>query len=95
MDLVFGWELRVIGITATEYFKVAIRKNPSAECWSWAYELNANTRVVGFFGNETVARDVFNRFPKFHWVTIRRGNEITRYREEVRLSAEDDKMFLP
>jgi len=91
VDTVSQWEIRVQAIGANEHFKVAIRKHPSLVCWSWAYEWNVNVRILGFFGDEVVAQDLVNKLPPFEWRTIRTGNE--RYREEVPLSADDDKMF--
>jgi hypothetical protein len=92
-DTVGRWETRVQVIGANEHFKVAIRRHPSLVCWSWAYEWNANVRIVGFFGEEGVTQELVNSLPSPEWRTIRNGNAITRYREETPLSADDDKMF--
>jgi len=93
MDTVAGWELRLGAVGAKEHFKVAIRKHPVAPCWSWAYEWNANTRIVGLFGDEIIAEELVNAFPRLEWKVIRRGNEITRYRAETRISPERDRLF--
>jgi hypothetical protein len=93
MDSTSTWEPRVVGIAASGYFKVAIRKHPSVTCWSWAYEWNLNVRAVGFFGNEVVLQELADRFPTLDCKVLRRGNEITRYREETPISEEDDRLF--
>ena len=51
MKSVQAWEHRVLAIAAGEFFKVAIRRHPSAVCWSWALEWNQSVRVVGLMGD--------------------------------------------
>ena len=89
-DTVAQWEIRVQAIGANEHFKVAIRRHPSQACWSWAYEWNANVRIVGFFGEKVIAQELVNSLPPLEWRSI---NAVKRYREETPLSADRDKMF--
>jgi len=62
MDAVYGWEPRVLAVTADGFFKIAIRRRPSADCWSWAVEWNRQYRVVGFCGDRAAAESVLQAF---------------------------------
>ena len=94
-DAVVSWEPRVFGSTADGFYKVAIRKHPQAECWSWAIEWNHASRLVGFIGDFQEAQNISVRFPKLEMHTISEASTATiRYREEVPLrETEDDKLF--
>lgn len=48
------WDYRLILTTANGFFRVAIRKHPSSDTWSFALEWNSQFRLVGFFGDEDV-----------------------------------------
>ena len=94
MQAVIEWEPRLIAFTAGGYFKVAIRRHPSAVCWSWAVEWNHNLRVVGFFGDSTVAGAIVKTFPSLGFVRV--VDEPDRYvniRSEIALSEENDILF--
>jgi hypothetical protein len=93
METVSNWELRVQATGADGNFKVAIRKRPAAESWSWAYEWNRNARIIGFFGAQAVAQELVDTLPAPEWAMIRRGNETTKWRAETPLSPNRDKMF--
>jgi hypothetical protein len=93
MEMVSNWELRVRASTADGYFKAAIRKHPSAVCWSWVYEWNRNARVIGFFGEPAVAQELVRTLPQPEWANIRQCNKITRYRDQIPLPPDRDKMF--
>ena len=93
MDAVRNWPVRILGATASGYFKISIRRHPSETCWSWAVEWNENTRVVGFFGERAIIDRLITSFPAIDRSIVRRGNQITRFREEARLSEEDDRLF--
>jgi len=93
MEMVSSWELRVRATTADGHFKVAIRKHPSVACWSWAYEWNQNTRIVGFFGDQIVAQELVRTLPHRELARLSQGNKIIRYREEIPLQPDSDKMF--
>lgn len=94
MDIVAGWHFRLIGVSAKGFFKVAIRRHPTAECWSYAYEWNQQVRVIGCFGDQACAQDVVNRLLQPAPAVLRQeGNRVTRYREEIRLIPGDDKLF--
>ena len=93
MDTVFAWELRVQGSGAREHFRVAIRKHPSAHCWSWAYEWNANARIVGFFGEQAAAQGIVDTLPLPKKTIFRDGRKIIRYWEEKPLLPDEDTLF--
>ena len=46
------WEMRLVTSFANGFYKVAIRKHPSAPIWSWAFEWNENIRLIGFSGDK-------------------------------------------
>lgn len=95
MRAVVKWEPRWVGNTADGYFKSIIRKHPSAECWSWALEWNKNFRVIGFFGSRLAAQEIVNNFqvPKMTTVLTGEKSHIS-YRSDVKLSEEDDLLFV-
>lgn len=94
MDAVIDWEVRLLGVAAEGFFKVAIRRHPTAICWSWAYEWNHSLRIIGYFGDQGEAHTLATALPNIAWNTIPQGgNQILRYREEIRLSDEDDNLF--
>lgn len=94
MDAVLDWEPRLLGVGAGGFFKVAIRRHPTAICWSWAYEWNQSLRVIGYFGDETEGQTLATSLPTVAWTTIRRrGNRTLRYHEEIPLSDEVDTLF--
>ncbi|HEV2804778.1 MAG TPA: hypothetical protein VGW57_07605 [Chthoniobacterales bacterium] len=94
MNAVLDWEVRLLGVAAKGFFKVAIRRHPNAICWSWAYEWNHSLRVIGYFGDQGEAQILVDALLEAAWKVIPQGqNEILRYREEVRLADTDDKLF--
>lgn len=94
MDTVIDWEPHVLATGADGYFKVAIRRHPTATCWSWALEWNNNYRIVGFFGEQAPAEAVASAFPPLERTTIAQGNNgWLRYRTEVALAEEEDRLF--
>jgi hypothetical protein len=94
MTAVRDWEQRLVAITADGFFKVAIRKHPSAICWSWALEWNHNYRIVGFFGDRAAAENVFRTFsaPEMQIMAQGAGGQL-RIREELPLNDHRDIMF--
>lgn len=94
-EAVVDWEPRVMACNADGFFKLALRKHPDADCWSWALEWNHALRVIGFCGNEQAARDVAKRFPKLQGHLISQGENVTiGYRTETPLPDDaDDKVF--
>jgi hypothetical protein len=96
MDAVVTWQPRVLGTTAGGFFKVAIRRHPQAECWSWALEWNKNYRLAGFFGDQSAAESMVAKFSRPEMQTIKEqpGQTIRfRYREEIALTDDEDKIF--
>jgi hypothetical protein len=91
MHTVVGWEARVIAVGASGLFKIAIRRHPSAECWSWALEWNQKYRLVGFFGDCAAAEIIVKKLPHLEMTGL--GKSL-RYHRETPLSEADDKMFL-
>jgi len=94
MEAVLNWEPRILAIGAGGFFKVAIRRHPSAVCWSWALEWNQNYRIVGFCGEQEPAEQLTSTFPKLEIITVaQRGPDWVGYRKEIPLAEEDDKLF--
>lgn len=94
IDHVVGWEPRLLAGTAVGLFKIAIRRHPTAECWSWALEWNENLRTIGFFGDRQVTQDLIASFrePDMASYLASDGNTIAA-RVEQPLDPEKDRMF--
>lgn len=94
MDAVVGWEPRVLAIGADEFFKIAIRRYPVAECWSWALEWNKKHRVIGFFGDRAAAENIARGFPRLKVQSIAEGpDSFVQYHVETALPDEEDRLF--
>jgi len=94
MNAVTGWSARVVAVGADGFFKVAIRRHPSAECWSWAVEWNHSIRAIGFFGDRHVAQDLADSFEEpVSYGLFQESNMYVRLREEIPLVGEDDRLF--
>ena len=94
MDAVVDWEPRVLAVTADGFFKIAIRRHPSAESWSWAIEWNRNRRIVGFFGDRSAAETVAAGFPPLDTINIAKDpDHYVGYRREMALFEADDRLF--
>lgn len=92
MNTVKDWEPRILGFTAKEFFKIVIKKHPEANCWSWALEWNLSKRIVGFFGDIETIRTTVSKFSALNICIVPDQN--LRYREEIPLNEEDDKLFI-
>ena len=90
MDAVVQWEPRVLGTTADGFYKIAIRRFPNEDLWSWALEWNKNLRVVGFFGDIQTAQQIASTFPKLEFRVVGEGMSM---REEVPLNESEDRLF--
>lgn len=94
MEEVSMWGHRLCAISADGFFKIMIRRHPSAECWSWALEWNQKLRLIGFFGDKEAAELVVEAFQPARGHQIPQGpNRHIGLREEIALREEDDKMF--
>lgn len=94
-DAVMDWEPRVRGINADEFYKIAIRKHPQADCWSWALEWNHALRIIGLCGDPKTVQDLIASLPKHTGQVIsKESNATISYRKETPLSQdEDDNLF--
>jgi len=95
MEIIKNWEIRLNCITAKENFKLNTRKKEKFDCWSWALEWNQYYRLIGFFGNEEVIRDVAKEivFPKP--LSIMQNDEsIIRTYKETTIIPEQDNLFI-
>lgn len=94
-ELVSTWGYRVFG--GGDYFAVCLKRSPdSRPLWSWALEWNRTFRLIGFAGNEEAAQQSGKNlvWPKSQ--TIRDGpNSWLRFRQEQRISDQDDRLFAP
>lgn len=83
------WLPRLIGTTASDYFKIAIKRHPDRDVWSFALEWNRALRVSGFFG------EVYE--PGLAWPQaipiLRDGEMVIRMREEIPLDPTNDTLF--
>jgi len=94
IDYVVAWEPRLLAGTGDGLFKVAIRRQPGAVCWSWALEWNENVRVIGFFGAIDAIASALDALPKLDvsWLTQVDGTR-TATRIERFLEPSEDRMF--
>lgn len=93
-EIVVGWEPRVLACNADGFFKVALRRHPNADCWSWALEWNYAMRVIGFCGDGSAARAVVAGFPKLKAQTVLyEPGQALAYRIETPLAEGEDKLF--
>lgn len=94
MHEVAEWDYRLICSTAEGYYRAAIRRHPSAECWSWALEWNKTFRAIGFFGDELAAREIISRIPKPTMSSMpETPDQWFRFRAEEKLEEDDDILF--
>ena len=95
-DVVENWHVRVLGTSASGFFKVAIRKNPESACWSWALEWNRSLRVIGFIGDASAATTSIRGIPVPTMNVLGTTSGATlRFRQEIPLDQEqEDKLFL-
>ena len=94
MNAVRSWEHRVHAVTADGYFKIAIRRHPSAVCWSWALEWNHSLRLIGAFGDSSAIQQFSSVLEPLIAHVVNHGNgSLTRIRTEVPLSEEGDILF--
>lgn len=95
MNTVLEWDYRLVVATADGFFRAAIRRHPTAACWSWALEWNRNFRMVGFFGDLDAAKSVAATFPKLHVSKIMgHGNSWMGIRKDIKLAEDADRMFV-
>lgn len=59
-ETVKDWEPRLLSTNsiADGFYKLAIRKHPTDDCWSWALEWNHSIRCVGLFGDRETCDEV-------------------------------------
>ncbi|HKO56341.1 MAG TPA: hypothetical protein VJ276_10720 [Thermoanaerobaculia bacterium] len=95
MHRVLSWLPRAVGTFASGFFRIAIRRSPEADVWSWALEWNQNIRVIGFFGEEESALPIKGEMPELpmNVVGTLPGGGVLRMRSEVPLKEEDDVLF--
>jgi hypothetical protein len=85
------WKGRVRGNAAKDYFRIVIKREHSGiDLWSFALEWNKNYRVVGFFGDRSLALERVGSFPPFEWARL---DQATRWRQESPLSQSEDVLF--
>lgn len=95
MSEVRYWEPRLLAETASGYYKVAIRRHPDTECWSWALEWNRNLRVIGLFGNKGTSQAFVNGLPPLPLTKImQNGEDWVAIRPDVGLDESEDVLFV-
>jgi hypothetical protein len=91
---VANWDVRLVMTTADGYFRTAIRRHLSAECWSWAVEWNDCYRLVGYFGDQQTAERSAAELPRNSMHSIQQsGASSFSYRVEEPLERADDLLF--
>ncbi len=96
MRTIKDWALRIHGICAAEFFKIIIRRHPSADCWGWALEWNQSYRVIGLFGDPEATELVIGTFPTLSFSKLLSndaGIPVYRIRQEIPLNESDDFLF--
>ncbi len=95
MKRVMEWHERMVGYFADEHFRVAIRRDPGSELWSFALEWNRSTRVIGFFGRQEPALAFAKEIPQLPMVVIGTSPDggVYRGRSETPLAEVDDCLF--
>jgi len=94
MRTVLAWEPRILVSTAKGHYAAAIRKHPTQNLWSWAVEWNKSFRVVGYFGEESSAREAIAQLPLLEGRSIVEGEtRWVRYRKETPLTEAEDRLF--
>lgn len=95
MRAVSSWEPRFVSSTVAQgFFKVAIRRHPSAACWSWALEWNYNLRIVGLFGDLEASKQVAAGLSRLQLQEVPTcDGEKLAVRTDVPLAAGDDILF--
>ena len=96
MRTIKDWPLRIHAIGAGEFFKISIRRHPSADCWGWALEWNQSYRVIGLFGDPEATELVLDTFPALSFSGLPSNDAeipVYRIRQEVPLNESDDLLF--
>ena len=94
-ELLGGWQHRVRGICADEFFKVVIRRSPlEVPLWGWGLEWNASYRLIGFLGNSDAMRDTFESLLQLdRRVVEQTPGYTTSVREERAMRPDEDRLF--
>ena len=95
-EQVKDWEPRLLSTSsiADGYYKVAIRRHPNADCWSWAVEWNHSFRCVGFFGSEDSCELVEKSLQKnVAQLLVDEPQRKLAYRQDVPLNDAVDTLF--
>lgn len=97
MNKVNSWYDRLIGHIADEHFRVAIRRAPDSELWSFAFEWNRSTRVIGFFGRKEPLITTRSEIPELKMAVLGSSTDgsVLRIREEIPLTDNADSLFVP
>lgn len=90
-DRISSWpNTRLIARVADGYFKCLIRESPDEPCVAWALEWNKSLRVIGYVGEGKCVHSEWNKLDAPHFRSV---NPTLRYREEVRITEEEDTLF--
>jgi len=93
-ELVSTWKLSLNAPTSKGYYRALIKKNPSAELWSWALEWNVGFRVFGFYGDEKEIVSAESELASLiDPIEMKKLTETIRYRQEVPIAEGRDRFF--
>ena len=94
MQVTRHWQTRVVAITASQFFKLGIRKHPNEKMWSLAVEWNENYRVIAVCGEEGSLRQFLSGLPKLRLDSLSETpDSFVRARTEQALKIKDDTLF--
>jgi hypothetical protein len=86
------WDSRIEMIGADGFFRIAIRRDPTAaEAWSFALEWNRYLRYIGFLGNLSLVQAHVDKLPILDFTQV---DATRRMRTLVPLDEADDRLFL-
>lgn len=89
-----SWDYRLLLTTAEGYYRAAIRRHPTLECWSWAVQWNDCYRLVGYFGDFEAAKMLASSLPQVEVKSIVEAtNGWIRHRVEQPLAEHEDTLF--
>lgn len=84
-----AWHPKIVGHIASGFYRIAIRRHPESEVWSWAFEWNKTVRLIGFLGEEHILNHIVKAKPEIQYTLTERH----RLRDEVPLEEESDTLF--
>lgn len=95
-EMVKDWEPRLLSTNsiADGFYKLAIRKHPTNDCWSWALEWNHSIRCAGLFGDTATCDEVAKLIASdVAQLVIDEPKRKVAYRRDIALVESEDVLF--